>query len=105
MFDCLQIDLAYSISFNKNIFSSFNLFACHFRLSVNGGNDKHSYRKNSGGCYNRNRFAKSPEQMEGTLSMTTIEEEQDNISVALSLRNLSQIDEKTSITSFNECSD
>ena len=43
--------------------------------------------------------------MEGTLSMTTIEEEQDNLSVALSLRNLSQIDEKTSITSFNECSD
>ena len=37
--------------------------------------------------------------------MTTIEEEQDNLSVALSLRNLSQIDEKTSINSFNECSD
>ena len=73
------------------------------RLSVNGGNDKHSFRKDSAWVYGRNRFAKSPEQMEATFSMTTIEEEQDNISVALSLQNFNQSDDKASIQSFNEC--
>jgi hypothetical protein len=72
------------------------------RLSVNGGNDKHSFRKDSAGAYSRNRFPKSPEQMEATFSMTTIEEEQDNISVALSLQNFNQSDDKVSIKSFNE---
>ena len=69
------------------------------RLSGNG-NEKH-FRKDSG----RGRFAKSPEQMETTYSMTTIEEEQENVSVALSLRNLSQLEDNNSIKSFNEFSD
>ena len=75
------------------------------RLSGNGCNEKHSFRKDPTPGYSRGRFAKSPEQMETTYSMTTIEEEQENISVALSLRNLSQIDDNNSIESFNECSD
>ena len=69
-------------------------------MSGNGSNDKH-FRKDSG----RSRFAKSPENMETTYSMTTIEEEQENVSVALSLRNLSQLEDNNSIKSFNECSD
>merc|ERR1711893_546477 len=69
------------------------------RLSGNGCNEK-LFRKDSG----RGRFAKSPEQLDTTYSMTTIEEEQENVSVALSLRNLSQLEDSNSITSFNECS-
>ena len=79
-----------------------NVLTPFSRLSVNGGNDKHSFRKDSAGVYGRNRFPKSPEQMEATFSMTTIEEEQDNISVALSLQNFNQSDDKVSIKSFNE---
>ena len=75
------------------------------RLSVNGGSDKHSFRKDSAGGYGRSRYSKSPEQMDGTFSMTTIEEEQENLSIALSLKNLSQIDDRTSIHSLKECSD
>ena len=41
--------------------------------------------------------------MEAAFSMTTIEEEQDNISVALSLQNYNQNDDKSSVKSFDEC--
>ena len=49
-----------------------------FRLSVNGGSEKHSLRKDTSGGYSRSRFSKSPEQIEAAFSMTTIEEEQEN---------------------------
>ena len=74
-------------------------------MSVNGGSEKHSLRKDTSGGYTRTRFSKSPEQIEGAFSMTTIEEEQENLSVALSLKNLNQIDERSSLKSFSENSE
>ena len=69
------------------------ILSVRFRLSVNGGSEKHSLRKDSGVGYNRTRYSKSPEQVEAAFSMTTIEEEQENLSVTLSLKNLNHIDE------------
>ena len=79
-----------------------NFLIGYFRLSVNGVSEKHSLRKDTSGGYSRTRFSKSPEQIEAPFSMTTIEEEQENISVALSLKNLNQIDEMSPLKSFNE---
>ena len=80
------------------------LSALKFRLSVNGGSDKHSLRKDgNGGGFGRARYVKSPEKLEAQFSMTTIEEEeQENFSAALSLKNLNQIDDISSLQSFDE---
>ena len=74
----------------------------HFRLSGNGGNEKHALRKDGPGGFGRARYVKSPEQLEATFSMTTIEEEQESLSVALSLKNLNQLDDSSSLKSLNE---
>ena len=79
----------------------FQFTICTSRLS--GGSEKHSLRKDAGGGgFGRTRFVKSPEQLEATFSMTTIEEEQESLSIALSLRNLNQIDDSTSLKSLND---